>query len=82
MLFTVNAMKELFLTIIMKPPEVIVNIFSVSVSVSFFFFPCSKGQVVRAYLDTIMRIVFCYELVKFEVHNVTVISIFRELQQK
>ena len=54
MLFTVNAMKELFLTIIMKPPEVIVNIFSVSVSVSFFFFPSSKEQMVRAYLvDTI-----------------------------
>ena len=39
------SMKELFLnTIIMKPPEVIVNIFSVSMSVSFLFFPCSKGQ--------------------------------------
>jgi hypothetical protein len=28
--------------------------FSVSVFVSFFLFPCSKGQVVRAYLDTIL----------------------------
>ena len=27
--------------------------FSVSVSVSFFLFTCSKGQVVTAYLDTI-----------------------------
>ena len=42
--------KELFLTAITKPPEVIVN---VSVSVSFFVFPCSKGHFVRAYLDTI-----------------------------
>ena len=33
-------MKELFLTPITKPPEV-----------SFFLFPCNKGQVVRAYLD-------------------------------
>ena len=45
-------MKELFLTAIMKPPEVILNIFSVSVPVSFFLFLCSKGQVVGAYLDT------------------------------
>ena len=47
-------MKDLFLTTITKPPEVIVNKFSVSVSVSFFLFSCSKGQAVRAcYLDTI-----------------------------
>ena len=46
-------MKELFLTAITKPPEVIVRIFSFPVSVPFFLFPCSKGQEVRAYLDTI-----------------------------
>ena len=46
-------MKELFVNTIMKPPEVIVKEFYVSASVSLFWFPCSKGQVVRAYLDTI-----------------------------
>jgi hypothetical protein len=39
------SIKELFLTTITEPPEVIVN--------KFFLLPCSKGQVVRAYLDTI-----------------------------
>ena len=43
-------MKNLFLTAITKPPEIH---FSVSVSVSFFVFPCSKGHLIRAYLDTI-----------------------------
>ena len=43
-------MKELFSTTITKPPEVIVNkFFFVSVSVSFFFFSCSKGQAVGVY---------------------------------
>ena len=44
-------MKELFLTTITKPPEVIVNKFF---CLCFFLFPCNKGQTVRAYLiDTI-----------------------------
>ena len=51
-------MKELSPTTIMKPSEVIINIFSVSVSVSFFLFPCSKGQVVRTYLDTILMTLY------------------------
>ena len=44
-------MKELFLTKITKPPEVIVNKFLFLCVCSFFLFPCSKGQAVRAYLD-------------------------------
>ena len=44
-------MKELFLITITKPLESAVNKFSVSVS--FFLFPCSKEEAVRAYLDTI-----------------------------
>ena len=52
-------MKKLFLTTITQPPEVIVNKFFVSVS--FFFFPFSKGQVVRAYQDTILIIDWLYE---------------------
>ena len=52
MLFTVN--EKVIFTTIKKPPEVIIKIgFSVSVSVSFFLFSCSKGQVVRALLDPI-----------------------------
>ena len=52
MLCTVN--ERVIFTAITQPPEVIVNqFFSVSVSVPFFLFPSSKGQVVRAYLDTI-----------------------------
>ena len=47
------SMKELFLSTIRKPPEVLLNKIFVSVSVSFFLFPCSKGQAVRAYLNTI-----------------------------
>ena len=50
MLFIVNE-RVILLTTITKPPKVIVNKFSVSVS--FFLFPYSKGQAVRAYLDTI-----------------------------
>ena len=46
-------MKVLVLATNTKPPEVIVNKFSMSVSISFFLFLCSKGQVVRAYLETI-----------------------------
>ena len=38
------SMKDLFLTTMRRPPKVIVNIFSVSLSVSFFLLPCSKGQ--------------------------------------
>ena len=53
------SMKKLFLTTITQPPEVIVNKFFVSVS--FFFFPFSKGQVVRAYQDTILIIDWLYE---------------------
>ena len=46
-------MKELFLSKVTKPPENIVKSFSVSVSFSFFLFPCSKGQAVRVYLNII-----------------------------
>ena len=41
--------KELFLNGIMQPPESSLN----TVSVSFCMFPCSKGHLLRAYLDTI-----------------------------
>ena len=43
-------MKELFLTTITKPPEVIVNKFF---CLYVCLFSCSRDQVVRAYLDTI-----------------------------
>ena len=46
------SMKELFVTTIPKPPEVIVNKFF-CVDVSFFLFSCSKGQAVGVYVDTI-----------------------------
>ena len=39
--------KELFLTVITKPPEVIAIHFSLSMSVSFFVFTCIKGHLVR-----------------------------------
>ena len=39
-------MKKLFLTTIPKPPEIIVNKFFFSVSVSFFLFLCSKGHLI------------------------------------
>ena len=46
--------KELFCTAgIPKPHEIITYFFSVSLSVSFCMFPCSKGHFIRAYLDTI-----------------------------
>ena len=56
MLCTVNERVITYLlTTITKPPEVVVDEFCfVSVSVSFFLLPCSKGQVLRAYLDTIL----------------------------
>ena len=37
---------------ITQPPEVLYIHLSVSVSVSFFMFPCSKGHLARAYLDS------------------------------
>ena len=52
-------MKELFLTAITQPPEVLVYTFVCFVSVSFFMFPCSKGHSVRAYLDTIWMTLVC-----------------------
>ena len=36
-----------------EPPEIITCFFSVSLSVSFCMFPCSKCYFIRAYLDTI-----------------------------
>ena len=57
-------MKELFLTTITQPPEVLLNtFFSVFVSVSFFIFTCSKGHSVRAYLDTIQMTLDCSRIV-------------------
>ena len=51
-------MIELFLTAITQPPEVLLNTF-VSLFVSFFMIPSSKGHSVIAYLDTIyMTLVF------------------------
>ena len=44
---------ELYCAGITKPHEIIVNIFSVSVAVSFSMLPYSKGHLIRAYLDTI-----------------------------
>ena len=49
------SMKELFLITITKPPEVLLINVPISVSVSFSVFPSSKGQVVKAYLDTIFN---------------------------
>ena len=46
-------MKELSLTAITQPLEVLVNTFICFVSVSFFMLSCSKGYSVTAYLDTI-----------------------------
>ena len=51
--------KRLFVIEIMQPADVLVNTFSVSVSLPFFMFPCSKGQSVRAYLDTIWMTLDC-----------------------
>ena len=48
MLFIVN---ERVISSIIRPPKVIVNKFSVSVSVSFFSLLCIKGQVIRVFLD-------------------------------
>ena len=47
-------MKELFLIAITQP-QVLVNIYILSIfmSVSFSMFPCNKGHLVTAYLDTI-----------------------------
>ena len=60
-------MKELFDATSTKPPEVILNKFSESVSVSFFLFPCSKEQAVRVYLDTIqMNLVTFITLIDVE----------------
>ena len=60
-------MKDVFLTTIRKPSEVLVNkFFFVSVSVSFFFFPCSKGQAVRAYLPRYYLNDLCLNLSKID----------------
>ena len=61
MLLTVNERAISYL--ITKPSEVIVNKKSISVSVfvvSFFLFPCSKRQAVRAHLNIIqMTLLVC-----------------------
>ena len=49
-MFFLLSMKELFVNIITKPHDVIQKCF---LSISFFLFPCSKGQPVSVYLDTI-----------------------------
>ena len=45
-------MKELFLTAIMQPPEVLLSTFVCLCVCFFFMFPCSNVHLVRAYLLT------------------------------
>ena len=46
------SMKELFLTAIMQPPEVLLSTFVCLCVCFFFMFPCSNVHLVRAYLLT------------------------------
>ena len=63
-------MKELFLTKITKPTVVIVNMV-LCPCVDFFvlFFPCTEGQAVRGYLETISIILLAIESVKVQTHK-------------